>query len=219
MAIVNLHIHDQYNPVTKEMGLQGVAPFIWDNADSHANYTKPDETKMDIIDLMIPTAPDYKCGRDYMKAVMMGLGATEEEAFDNLASQFKPICAAHKLGTLDQRIAELGVQGNIAVMIKYRVCTQEARQNRALHADVWVQNELPDNKIEIMNASMQFFDNYKKFGIEGIDQGDSVQGVDDYLHNKNGVSGGLAAQSYNPQTMTLSALVNKLSDILTKGIY
>jgi hypothetical protein len=70
-----------------------------------------------------------------------------------------------------------------------------------------------------MAASMEYFDNYKKFGIEGIDQGDSIPGIDDYLNNKNGVPVSLLGQSYTPHTMTLQALVDKLTALLMEGVY
>lgn len=217
---MKLFIYNDYNTSTKEFnpGATPKEPIIWALTSPGIDYSEI--TDIEIIDVYVRLAKDYKVGRDRIKQLVIDLDPDEATAFNMLTASQKVVAAKHKIGTEAQRNTTLGVEGNYLAMISYRAKTTEARQVRALMADVLLQNELPDHKIAVMNIAKEPFNNYIEFGIEGYQSNDTISGIRDYIDANNGYSStGLRAQTYVPLNMSLDALCDKLIDQLVHGIY
>ena len=200
------------------MSAQGQLAYVWSDSNPGANYSLVED--FSIINNMIDTAPDYKSGRDYMKEHLLTFGIDEETAFDNISNDEKQIVSQHKLGTVSQRISVIGQVNNIDACAKYQVNVQKSRAKRALYANTWVQNELPNNKTEILAASQDVFALYNDFGIEGINRGDTISGLHDYYYGTNDfTNNGLIHSGFTPLTMSLSDFVDKISNITMNGVY
>lgn len=215
---MNLHIHNTYDPVTQVITTAGVAPYIWDDSNSHANYSKP--TDFATVDLMIETAPDYKCGRDYLKSVFLTKGTDEECSFDNCTNEEKTIACKHELGLESQRISHVGQKKNVSDMVIYDDNAVASRVARGKLVLSMVRNEFPTNKTAILGVAQTAFELYMKYGIEGIDRGDLLSGVDDYINSKNDYAqSGLSQSGFTPLTMSLSDFCSKSTNLLLEGNY
>lgn len=162
---------------------------------------------------------DYKFVRDAIKEIVLDAGSgDEEQGFSALLDDQKVICSKLKIGTFNQRKAVLGISDLISAMTDYRAKTEEARLTRGLLAEVQVRNRLPNDDEEVFLDAGQLLVNYKMFGIDGLQYGDNVVGVGDYVNN-NGpfLLTGLRTKNFTPEDMSLNDFCDLLIDILIHG--
>ena len=154
-----------------------------------------------------------------MKTVLLQNGTNEENAFSNIPLSDQQIVSKYKLGTVQQRISAITQAANIKYMTAYLMKTRSDRYFRAVLAETIVRNELPTVASAILGTAKTVFELYQNYGFDGIDFGDPAPGIDDYLNSKNGFEQtGLSVQEYEPLTMTLEQVVEKLTKLTVHGI-
>jgi hypothetical protein len=215
---MKLFVHNYYDVDTRTTTDPNKEPLVWAETAPDIDYNECQD--ISIVEKFEETANDYKVSRDFIKSLVLSLDPDESTAFDLLSEQEKVIAAKHKIGTEQQRQAVLGYANHLAAMALYRYNTILVRQQRALIADTLLQNELPNDKIAVMSVANDPLKLYTDYGIEGIDSGDSVPGISDYINSINGYETvGLSVQTYTPLNGTLNTLCNSLINILINGIY
>jgi hypothetical protein len=89
-----------------------------------------------------------------------------------------------------------------------KICRGQIRMRRA---ESFLIRELPAEAMTIFSEAKDDIDNYLKIGLDGTYYGDEQSGVSDYINDT------LRLRPYTPMTMTLSAVCDRLEDILFKG--
>jgi len=173
---------------------------------------------------------DYKFVRDQIKKIVLDAGSGDEElGFNSLTSEQKIICAKMKIGTFSQRVAVIGLDPLITEMVEYRKKTQESRDIRSIIAEVELRNRLNTHTADVLSQAGALFANYKLYGVDGLDWGDTVTGIADYIDDTAGYQDylasightgvGLRGSSYEPDGMSLSDFCDRLIDVLIHGVY
>lgn len=156
-----------------------------------------------------------------------------EHGFEQLTGAEQAIATEHKIGTTSQRIATVGVDNSVLLGIQYHERSVEARKVRMAYATGEVHSRLDPNggivMQDIISSADNMFITFVFFGVEGsLEDGpwdspdDQIEGIGDYIYGRTGTqfaSAGLIDKGWTPNGMTLSALCDKLYDILIKGEY
>lgn len=173
---------------------------------------------------------DYKKWRDQIKDIVKndyGDGSVEQ-GFTALTSTQKEIAAKNKVGTHDQRLNTLGFDNMVLSGLNYHSKVSSNRQTRFGYGVAYVWNALGDEggrdvMNDVITSGNNMYITYVTFGVEGTEEGDSLEGIADYLYGRSGTTfenTGLKDKNYDPDGFSgMTGLADKVYDILINGNY
>jgi hypothetical protein len=188
--------------------------------------TYRDITSIENLNLYIfDVSQDYKFVRDEIKQIIEDLGGGNvDTGFGTLTDAEKNIACEMIIGSHAVRLAYLGSHSVMkALCYTYDLTVTPVRQIRINHARQELHTRIPSNALEAESEAGALIDSYLRFGIEGTTEGDP-EGFIDWLFGRAGTTydaAGLLQKPWatDPAGYGLTAVCNKMYDIIHKGLY